>query len=133
MNKIIIGLIILIGGWQYVSKRVKLEDTLAWSKKNPGNQYADDVNYYVGLVYYQRSDYPRAQQAFQQLLQDHATSPHIAPALVKLEDSAEGNHDWEVARLAVDTYLNRYEEDFPKDKSKEIMEKRAEHLKMRGK
>lgn len=134
MNKVIIVLVLVIGGYRYVSKHYKFEDTLEWAKKNPGHKYADDVDYYVGMVYYQRAEYPKAQEAFMQLLQNHATStPHIGPALVRLEDSAEGNHDWETARMAVDKYFELRDEYFPNEKHKDIMEKRAEGLKMRGK
>lgn len=133
MRGYVIAAFLLIGGCQYVSRHYKLEDTLAWAKKNPGSPHAPKINYYVGMIYYGRADYPGAQTAFMQLLQDHATSQYVGKALVRLEDAAEGNHDFDAARMAVDRYLELHDEQFPTDKNLELMRQRSEQLKMRGK
>lgn len=131
--RFLIVIALIYGAFHYVSKNFKFDDTLVWAHKNPGSKWADDVNYYVGLTYYQRADYPKSQEAFMQLLMDQATmSQHLGPALVRLEDSAEGNHDWETAKLSMDKYFDLREDYFPKDKNLDLMQKRQEGLKMRG-
>lgn len=134
MRIVVVAVIALIAAFQWASKKYKADDALAWALNNPNHKYSDDVEYYTGLFYYQRADYPKAQAAFSQMLVHHTTmSVHIGKALVRLEDSAEGNHDWETARLAVDKYFELREDYFPNDKFLDIMNKRNEGLKMKGK
>ena len=40
------------------------------------------IDYYVGLAYYQRAEFPKAQAAFQQLLTDYPTGPYAANGLL---------------------------------------------------
>lgn len=131
--RFLIVIALIYGAFHYVSKNYKFDDILTWAHNNPGSKYADHVNYYVGLAYYQRADYPKSQQALMQLFVDQSTmSVHLGPALVRLEDSAEGNHDWETAKMATDKYFELREDYFPKEKNLEIMQRRQEGLKMKG-
>ncbi len=125
MKKIIFVLLLLYGGYYYASRRYEFHDTLAFAKRHPQAKWAPAVDYYVGLIYYQRSDYAGAQEAFTQLLTDHPTATYAPKALLRLGDAAENNHDWETAKSA----LGRYVEEYPDGKEIELARKRLEILK----
>lgn len=127
MKKLIIVGAVLYGGYWYVTKNYRFEDTLAHSKKNPGASWAPAVDYYVGMVYYQRADYPKAQEAFTQLLTDRSTGPYIAKGLLRLATVAEENRDYAVARQSFERFL----EEFPDHKDKEVAARRLEAIKFR--
>jgi TolA-binding protein len=114
----------LYGAWWYVSKHYEYHDTLAYAKKNPASAWAQPTDYYVGLAYYQRADYPHAQEAFTQLLTDYPTGHYQASGLFYLEDAAEYNRDWETAN----TMAKQYVEDFPDGKYVDVMRKKVELL-----
>ena len=124
MKKIVFILLALYGAWYYASRRFEFHDTLTYAKKNPQAHWAPAVDYYVGLVYYQRARYDKAQEALTQLLTDYPTCQYAASGLVHLDDVAEYNHDWETARAA----LKRYVEEYPQGHDIEVMRKRLELL-----
>jgi outer membrane protein assembly factor BamD (BamD/ComL family) len=115
---------ILYGAWWYVSKHYEFHDTLEYAKKHPESTWAEPADYYVGLVYYQRADYPKAQEAFAQLLTQYPTGSYESNGLFYLEDAAESNRDWEAANTAAKQYVD----DFPNGKYIEVMRKRIELL-----
>ncbi len=115
---------LLYGGYYYASNRYEFHDTLVYAKQHPDPKFAPAIDYYVGLVYYQRTDYGKAQEAFSQLLQDYPTAQYIPKALLRLEDSAEYNHDWATAKLAA----NQYVDDYPNERDIELMKHRLEML-----
>lgn len=125
MKKFLVVILLLYGAYYYASTHFKFEDTLVYAKKHPEAKWAPAVGYYVGMVYYQRGDYERSQQAFTQLLTDFPTCHYAPTALVRLDDSAEYNHDWETAKAA----LTRYAEEYPKGKDIELVTKKLEILK----
>ena len=124
MKKTVFILLALYGAWYYASRHFEFHDTLTYAKKNPQARWAPAVDYYVGLVYYQRAQYDKAQEALTQLLTDYPTCQYAASALVHLDDAAEYSHDWEVARSA----LKRYVEEYPHEGDIEVMRKRLELL-----
>ena len=119
-------LLILIGGgvWWYASHRFDFADVMGYAKKNPGASWAPAAEYSVGMVYYQRSDYPKAQAAFTQLLTDFPTGQYEARGLLRLSEVAEQNNDVPAARQALDQFLG----DFPDSPDRPIAEKRKELL-----
>ena len=74
------------------------------------------------MPYFQRSDYPKAQAAFQQLLTDHTTSQYVEKGLPLLADAAEWNHDWNKVKEATALYTETY----PEGKQIERMRKKLE-------
>lgn len=127
MKWVFIIIAVLYAGYNYVGKHYQFHDTLVYAKKHPDPRYAPAIDYYVGLVYYQRTQYHKAQEAFTQLLEDYPTAQYMPKALLRLEDSAEYNDDWPTARMAAQKYI----EDYPSDKDIDIMKHRLEMLNYR--
>lgn len=127
MKKLIIVAAVLYGTYWYASNRFNFADTLAYAKKNPQASWAPAVDYYVGMVYFQRAEYPKAQEAFTQLLTDYSTGPYTAKGLLRLATVAEENKDWQVARQS----LERFIEEFPEHKDKQIAAQRLEIIKFK--
>ena len=114
----------LYGGYWYVAKHYEFHDTLAYAKKNPGASWAPATDYYVGLMYYQRSDYKNAEEAFTQLLTDYPTSQYRELGLFYNEGAAENDGNWDSARTLTQQYLD----DFPNGKHIDIMKNRQENI-----
>lgn len=115
----------LYGGVRLLSSHYgvhEFHDVLAFSKKHPSPTFSPTIDYYAGVSYYQRSEYPQAQEAFSQLLQDYPTAQYAASALVRLEDSAEYNKDWPVAKTACEKYV----EQFPNGSESQVIEQRLQ-------
>lgn len=112
----------ILGCYYYVSRKVKLEEPLAYAAKYKDKSWAPAADYYIGLAYYQRSDYPNAQIAFTQLLTDHATSQYAPRGLMFLADAAEGTNDWDSAKAAMVRYLDEYPEGKDKDRAAKKLE-----------
>ena len=127
MKKWIFVFAVLYGTYWYASRHYNFSDTLVYAKKNPQASWAPAVDYYVGLVYYQRAEYPKAQEAFTQLLTDYSTGPYTAKGLLRLSSAAEENRDYEVARQS----LQRFLEEFPDHKDKRVAEQRLEYIKFK--
>lgn len=127
MKKLIFIVAVLYGTYWYASTRFNFADTLVYAKKNRQASWAPAADYYIGLVYYQRAEYPKAQEAFTQLLTDFSTGPYTAKGLIRLASAAEENRDYEVARQS----LQRFIEEFPDHKDKGVAEKRLELIKFK--
>lgn len=108
MRTFLIIVLALWGAYYYGSRHFDFHDTLVSAAKHKDAKWSGPIDYYVGLTYYERSDYPRAQEAFTQLLQDHPTDYHMAHALVMLGDAAEYNRDWPTAQDALTRYIDQY-------------------------
>ncbi len=123
MTKFLVIVLSLYGAFYYASKHYQFDDTLVYAKKHPEASWAPAVDYYVGLVYYQRAEYPKAQGAFTQLLGDYgATNYYGVKALPIAEDSAEYDRDWDQARQWNKDYIDNY----PDGRDIEVMRKRLE-------
>lgn len=127
MKKLIFVVGVLYGTYWYASRHYNFSDTLVYARKNPQAKWAPAADYYVGLVYYQRAEYVKAQEAFTQLLTDYSTGPYTAKGLMRLAASAEENRDFEVARQS----LTRFLEEFPDHKDKKVAERRLEYIKFK--
>lgn len=127
MKKLLFVVAVLYGTYWYASRHYNFADTLVYAKKNPQAKWAPAAEYYVGLVYFQRAEYPKAQEAFTQLLTSASTGPYTAKGLMRLAASAEENRDFEVARQS----LTRFLEEFPDHKDKKIAERRLEYIKFK--
>ncbi len=127
MKKLIFVVAVLYGTYWYASRHYNFADTLVYARKNPQAKWAPAADYYVGLVYFQRAEYGKAQEAFTQLLTDFSTGPYTAKGLMRLAAAAEENRDYEVARQS----LARFLEEFPDHKDKKIAERRLEYIKFK--
>jgi outer membrane protein assembly factor BamD (BamD/ComL family) len=114
VKKLIFVFAVLYGTYWYASSRFNFADTLVYAKKNQYASWSQSTYYYVGLVYYQRAEYVKSQDAFNQLVTDFSTGPYVAKGLVYLSRAAEENRDWPVARQS----LERFIEEFPDHKDK---------------
>lgn len=108
---VVIGL--LYGGYWYASRHYDFQSALQYAKKNPSPKLAPAIDYYVGLAYYQRAEFPKAQAAFQQLLTDYPTGPYAANGLLRLSETALENKDYGTVRSSLTTFLEQYP-DHPK-------------------
>ncbi|PIR15447.1 MAG: hypothetical protein COV48_14305 [Elusimicrobia bacterium CG11_big_fil_rev_8_21_14_0_20_64_6] len=127
MKKLLFVVGVLYGTYWYASTHYNFSDTLVYAKKNPQAAWAPATDYYVGLVYYQRAEYAKSQEAFTQLLADYTTGPYTARALLRLSEVAGYNRDWPVARQS----LERFIEEFPNNKKIRIAEQRYEVIKFK--
>jgi TolA-binding protein len=127
VKKLIFVVAVLYGTYWYASRHYNFADTLVYAKKHPQAKWAPAADYYVGMVYYQRADYPKAQEAFTQLLADYSTGPYTARGLQRLAVVAQENRDYELARQT----LQRFVEEFPDHRDRANAEKRLEVIKFR--
>jgi outer membrane protein assembly factor BamD (BamD/ComL family) len=124
MKKFYFLIVLVTGVWWYATHRFNFGDTMEYAKKNHGASWAPTVEYSVAMVYYQRSDYRKAQESFTQLLTEYPTGQYEARSLMRLSESAEANLDFETAKTSIDQFLT----DFPNDPDHYIAEKRKELL-----
>ena len=119
-------LLVLLGGgsWWYASHKFDFADLMGYAKKNAAAPWAPTAEYSVGMIYYQRADYPKAQEAFAQLLADYPTGQYEASGLLRLSEVAERNNDVPAARQALEQFLA----DFPDSPDRPIAERRKELL-----
>lgn len=127
MKTILIIAALFYGAYWYASRHYKFEDTLVYAKKNPQASWAPAADYYVGMVYYQRGDYQKSQEAFTQLVTDYSTGPYTVKGLMRLSEVAEENRDWPTARQS----LERVIEEFPDYKNVSFAKQRLEHIKFK--
>ncbi|MBI4375701.1 MAG: outer membrane protein assembly factor BamD [Elusimicrobia bacterium] len=125
MTKYFLIVLALYGGCYYLWPHFSLYKGLALTKSRSGARWVPPMEYYIGVVYYQKEDYPRAQEAFTQLLAASPTGYYVPRALIYLSDAADRTRDWDVAKAAA----ARYVEEFPDGKEIELMRKRLEMLK----
>jgi|CXWL01.1.fsa_nt_gi TolA-binding protein len=127
MNKFLICVGLLYGAYWYTSTHVKFDETLVYIKKNPQASWAPGANYYVGVIYQERHQYGKAQEAFTQLVTNYSTSTYAAQGLRRLSAVAEENRDWPTAKQA----LERYIEEFPNNKEIDHVKERWELIKFK--
>ena len=127
INKYTIALAIMLGGFYYVRNHYDYDDLLKVAAKDEGNPRSEQIEYYVGTMYYSRSDFPRAEKAFDQLLLSHPTSYYAPKALMRLGLTYTEQNKWPQAREAYFKYLTY----FPDHESKNTVEKRWEAVKFK--
>ena len=113
MKTYLFVLLALYGAYYYVSRHYEFHDALVYAQKHPESKISAPVEYYVGMIYYQRADYPKAQEAFSALLAQHPTDYYMEKALMPLSHAADNNADWEAEKIALQKYLD----DYPSGKS----------------
>ena len=108
MKKMIVLVLIFGGLWSYAERRFNFSDALAYAKKHQASSWAPKVVYSVGLVYYQRAEYAKSQEAFTQLLTDYPTGQYTPKALLRLYEVAAETRDFETARSAISRFIEEY-------------------------
>lgn len=108
MKKLVILALAIGGIYWYATHKFDFNDTLVYAKKNPGKAWAPGVAYGVGMVYYQRMEYPKAQEVFTSALTDFPTGQYTARTLLRLSEVAEENRDWGTAKETLDRFLAEY-------------------------
>ena len=124
MKKLFFLLLVIGGAWWYATRRFNFSDAMTYAQKHPQASWAPAVEYSVGMVYYQRADYPKAQETFAQLLTDFPTGQYEARGLLRLSEAAEENRDWATAKETLDHFLA----DFPDHPERGIAQQRRELL-----
>lgn len=124
MKKLIFFALIVGGVWWYATHKFNFADTMTYAQKHPQASWAPAVEYSIGMVYYQRADYPKAQETFTQLLTDFPTGQYEARGLLRLSEVAEENRDWQTAKETLDHFLA----DFPDHPDRNVAIKRRELL-----
>lgn len=128
MRTYVLVVLAIAGSYWVVVHKISLEDPLKHTRAHRDKSWSAPANYYIGLAYYQRSDYYKAQAAFEQLLADHAqtsTNTYRAKGLVYLADTAEHVNEFSTAKMASQYYVD----EFPQGKDIERMTKKLEYLK----
>lgn len=122
MKKWMVVAALLYGGYWYASRHYDFESALKYAKENPSPKLAPAIDYYVGLAYYQRAEFPKAQVAFTQLLTDYPTGPYAAKGLMRLSEVAMENKDYDTVRSSLQSFLEQY----PDHKDRHLATKRLE-------
>ena len=124
MKKLYLFILAAGGVWWYASHRFNFSDALTYAQTHAGASWAPAVEYSVGMVYYQRADFHKAQETFTQLLTDFPTGQYEGRALLRLSEAAEENRDYPAAKET----LARYLEEFPDGPDRTMAERRKELL-----
>lgn len=122
---VVVGL--LYGVYWYASARFSFVDTFTYAKTHEYEGHAQATMYYIGLVYYQRADYPKSQEVFSQLVTDYSTGPYLSRSLFRLSEVATETRDYAVARQSLERFL----QEFPNDKKARAAEQRLEVIKFK--
>ncbi len=125
MRRLFFGLIIACAAYSYWGQNYHMHDLLVYAQKHPKAGWSAAAEYYIGFIYYQRSEFAQASEAFSALVKDHPKDSHVPRALFLLADSAESRRDWDQAK----DNLARYIEDFPEGKDIEMAKRRLDMLK----
>ncbi|MFI5363120.1 MAG: tol-pal system YbgF family protein [Elusimicrobiota bacterium] len=122
MKRIYFLIVAVSAVWWYATRRFNFSDAMVYAHKNPAASWAPAVEYSVGLVYYQRGDYPKAEDTFKQLLTDFPTGQYEARGLLRLSEAAEENGDYPTAKEMVQRYID----EFPDGPDRSIADRRKE-------
>ncbi|MBI4677473.1 MAG: tetratricopeptide repeat protein [Elusimicrobia bacterium] len=127
MRVYIILVALFIGGSyaynKYLGTINPLEGMLNVAQKHPDPEWSPRLEYWVAMVYYQKSDYGKSQEVFNRLLTDYPTTYYAPKALIRLSLSAQENRDWETAKDALARYVERFPEGKDSSMAKATLDK----------
>ncbi|MBI5624543.1 MAG: tetratricopeptide repeat protein [Elusimicrobia bacterium] len=103
----------LILGGSYAYKKYlgtfnPLQGMLNIAQNHPDPVWSPRLEYWSGMIYYQKSDYGKSQEIFTKLLTDYPTAYCAAKALIRLNLSAQENRDWSAAKWALEIYVDKF-------------------------
>ncbi|PCI35135.1 MAG: hypothetical protein COB53_11300 [Elusimicrobia bacterium] len=124
-NKWSILIMLVCGGIYYVRNHYDYQDLLKVAAKDEGNPRSEQIEYYVGMIYFMRDDYERSIIAFDQLLRNHPTSYYAPKALARSGLAYKEFNKYDQAREMYHKYLTY----FPDHSMKNTVQKRWTHIK----
>jgi outer membrane protein assembly factor BamD (BamD/ComL family) len=127
MKKLALAVLVAWGAWHYAAPHLTMAAAMDYAHKNQDKPWAATLAYSVGWFYYQRANYPKAQEALSSFVNDFQAGPHTATGLVRLSEAAEENHDYAAARAALDRYLH----DYPDDPDRNMAQQRRDMMSSR--
>ena len=127
LKKPFIILVVLIGAFFYIRSHYTIRDALRYAKKHPNSDLSEKVEYYAGAYYFFKSEYPKAINAYKQLLTDYPTGQYAPKALLRSGDAHQKAFQWEQAR---EKYL-KYMSEFPDGKDISVVQKKYEYIKFK--
>jgi outer membrane protein assembly factor BamD (BamD/ComL family) len=108
MKRLLLVVLVVWAAWRYAAPKLTPAAAMDYAHKNSKASWAPTLAYSVGWFYYERADYPKAQEALTSFTDDFDPGAHTARGLLRLSEAAEENHDYPAARAALDRYLKDY-------------------------
>jgi len=108
MKKLIFVALVIGGAWWYYSPKLTVAAALDYAHQNSQKPWASDVVYWIGWTYYQRANYPKAQETLGTFVNDFPAGPHTPRALLRYAEAAQENRDYATAKDALDRLLKEY-------------------------
>lgn len=90
----------------------------------PNSEYTSNSHYWLGQLYYQKSDFPKAKTHFERVVKQYPNSSRVPDALEKLGMVAEKQNDL----VAAKRYYNQLIKSFPKSKPAAKARKKLETM-----
>ena len=90
----------------------------------PNSEYTSNSHYWLGQLYYQKSDFPKAQTHFERVVKQYPNSSRVPDALEKLGMVAEKQNDL----VAAKRFYNQLIKSFPKSKPAAKARKKLETM-----
>jgi tol-pal system protein YbgF len=90
----------------------------------PNSEYTSNSHYWLGQLYYQKSDFPKAKTHFERVVKQYPNSSRVPDALEKLGIVAEKQNDL----VAAKRYYNQLIKSFPKSKPAAKARKKLETM-----
>ena len=126
-KKFFIWLGILIAGFVFVTQTYTLDDVLGYAAKNPHKPSSERIAYYVGAIHFQKSQYPEALRAYEQVLTDFPTGQYAPKALFRKGTMHLSLNQWSLARESYERYMK----EFPAGEDLESVQKKYEYVKFK--
>ena len=127
VRKIAFWLALLGGGVYYAQSHVHIDDLYKYAKGRPvHDERARDI-YYVGMVYWLKSDNEHAIEVFNTLLADETTTQYSPKALMRLGGCYRDMYKFPESKAAYEKYL----EDYPQGDDIKIVQTNYDFVKMR--
>ena len=114
--------LVTVGFWCVKTWHV-FHRVLIYAKENPSPS-TPKVEYYMGMFYYTKGNYPNALEAFNYVLTDHPTSYYAPKALFRVGTTYEEMEEWTKAR---ETY-EKHKEQYPESPKKKLVERKIGYL-----
>jgi TolA-binding protein len=127
-KKFFIIVAVLSAAVWYVTKYYDVQDALKYAQEHRDLGKEPKVEFYIGSLYYLRSDYPHAIEALLPMLQAYPTCQYAPKALLRLGNSYQYSQKWDGAREAFNIYLQY----FPKGPEIEAVKAKMEIIKFKG-
>lgn len=90
----------------------------------PNSEYTSNSHYWLGQLYYQKSDFPKAKTHFERVVKQYPNSSRVPDALEKLGMVAEKQNDLAAAKR----FYNQLIKSFPKSKPAAKARKKLETM-----